>query len=93
MQEMIGGSGTNTPSTELDVVGDIRLSGSSNLNHDNFKCCFYGITPASKLLITWVQVQLTLIYQQTHHIPRDLNQLNEAYLQGLESDIDDLEQN
>ena len=44
------GIGTNTP-TELDVVGDIRLSGeievNGNLNHeDGSNVGFYGITPS-----------------------------------------------
>ena len=46
------GIGTNTPSTELDVQGDIRLSGeievNGDLNHDGSNVGFYGTAPATK---------------------------------------------
>ena len=89
------GIGTNTPSTELDVVGDIRLSGeievNGNLNHDGSNVGFYGITPASRQTVNNLGSSAISPMPPTNpSAAQGFEPVNEAYLQGLESDIGDL---
>ena len=89
------GIGTNTPSTELDVQGDIRLSGeievNGDLNHDGSNVGFYGTTPASQQNVgNMASTAVTPITPTNPTAPAGFEPANEAYLLSLEQEISNL---